>query len=240
MAVSMAVAESVDSQRLETIISNYEARTALIRELQKQAFWASWAQVFFVLADDVLFFVRRSPTIWAFDPIYISAAVVGILGARKMIPIYMISHIFLNVAVTAIILLHATLQSLFGYDTERDIAVMFAIRIPLLAVIACGIPSYRLYSEVKAFRQSGLGQDRANSMLETAVGSSVAAQDGREPSATRREAQQAGAAALARARSDAGLPRLPSEELPGIKPEFLCAPPLDVSPAAAITSASSC
>lgn len=217
----MPTEESVDSQRLETIISNYEARTQLIRDLQKQALWASWAQVFFVLADDVLFFVRRSPTIWAFDPVYIAAAVVGILGARRMIPLYMISHMFLNAAVTGIILMYATLQALFGYDTERDIAVMFAIRIPLIAVVACGIPSYRLYSEVKSFRRTGIGQDMSNSMLETAVGSTVDTQDGREPTSARREAQQAGAAALARARSDAGLPRPSSSELPGIKPEFL-------------------
>ena len=56
-----------DTQRLERIISNYERQTDGIRELQKQAFWASVFQIFFVLADDVLFFVRRSPTIWAFE-----------------------------------------------------------------------------------------------------------------------------------------------------------------------------
>lgn len=175
-----------------------------------------------MLADDVLFFVRRSPTIWAFDPVYIAAAVIGVLGARRMIPVYMLSHIVLNVATTAIILLYATLQALFGYDTERDIAVMFAIRIPLLAAVACGVPSYRLYSVTKTFRRNSVGQDVSNSMLDTAVGSSVHTEDGRQATASRREAQQAGAAALARARSEAGLPRQPSDELAGIKPEFLC------------------
>ena len=138
-----------------------------------------------------------------------------------MIPIYMLSHIVLNVATTAIILLYATLQALFGYDTERDIAVMFAIRIPLLAAVACGVPSYRLYSATKTFRRNSVGQDVSNSMLDTAVGSSVHTEDGRQATASRREAQQAGAAALARARSEAGLPRQPSDELAGIKPEFL-------------------
>ena len=212
---------AVDSQRLDTIISNYERQTQLIRELQKQALWGSWAQVFFVLGDDVLFFVRRSATIWAFDPVYIAAAVVGILGARRMVPLYMLSHMFLNVAVTAIILLFTTMQALFGYDDQRDIAVMFAIRLPLLAAVACGVPSYRLYTAVKSFRRSGLGQDMSNSMLQTAIGSTVPTQDGRQPTEARIAAQQAGAAALARARSDAGLPRPSSAELPGVKPEYL-------------------
>ena len=60
---------TVDQQRLETIIQNYETRTEHIRELQKQALWASIFQIVFVVGDDVLFFVRRSPTIWAFDPV---------------------------------------------------------------------------------------------------------------------------------------------------------------------------
>jgi hypothetical protein len=210
-----------DTQRLERIISNYERQTDGIRELQKQAFWASVFQIFFVLADDVLFFVRRSPTIWAFDPVYIGAAVIGVLGARKMIPIYMLSHMVLNVAVTGIILLFAVAQAIFGYDTDDDIVVMFAIRLPLLATVACGVPSYRLYTTVAHFRRTGVGSDPTDSMLETAVGSTVPEQGGRPPTSARVEVQQAGAAALARARSEAGIPRASSSELPGIKPEYL-------------------
>lgn len=212
-----AAAGSVDSQQLERIISNYEQQTEQIRELQKQAVWGAVAQVSFILADDVLFFVRRSFTIVAFDPIYIAAALVGLQGARKMIPVYMISHMVLNVAVTLIILLHTTLQAIFGYDDQRSIVLMYVIRIPLLAAVACAIPTWRLYSAVSRFRRSAVGQDMTNSMLESAVGS-VAPPDA---STTRRNAQEAGAMGLARARSEAGLPREASNEMPGIRSEYL-------------------
>ena len=154
--------------------------------------------------------------------VYIGAAVVGVLGARKMIPLYMLSHILMNVAVTAVIILFAIMQAIFGYDTQDDIVVMFAIRIPLLAAVACGIPSYQLYTATAAFRRDGVGRDPGNSMLEAAVGSDAPmGADGSVPTQARQMVQQAGAAALARARSDAGIARMPSDELPGVKPEYL-------------------
>ena len=86
----VARAGGMDSQRLETVITRYEAATESLRDLQQSAFWGAVWQVGFILADDALFFVRRSATIWAFDPIYIGAALIGIHGARNMIPLFML------------------------------------------------------------------------------------------------------------------------------------------------------
>ena len=214
----VARAGGMDSQRLETVITRYEAATESLRDLQQSAFWGAVWQVGFILADDALFFVRRSATIWAFDPIYIGAALIGIHGARNMIPLFMLGHIVINASVTAIIICFTILQSIFGYDEKEDIIVMFTIRLPLLFAVACAVPSYRLFKAVHAFREAGQAADPRASLLESGPGSE--APDGATPALV--AAQLAGAAGLARARADAGLERQPSDELPGVSPEFLC------------------
>jgi hypothetical protein len=54
---------------VDEVLGNYAAATQHIRDLQQYAQWASGFQVLLMVADDALFFVRRSVTILAFDPI---------------------------------------------------------------------------------------------------------------------------------------------------------------------------
>jgi hypothetical protein len=171
MASSMA--SSASEQRLDAVITSYSAATQRLRALQSQARWACAWQVAFTLGDDVLFFVRRTATIWAFDPIYIAAAAVGFYGAQRMQPLMMLCHVGLNILTTLIIAGFAIIQGLLGSDTERDLAVMFGLRLPLLAVVGCGVPSYLLFQAVSGYQQPrGAGDDESRGALLSSPGTS--------------------------------------------------------------------